>query len=539
MVRIVLALLILLILLFPQASEAEEVWHSLNSGINDTDIRSISVFAKDDDIICASGVGSVYFSREKGRSWKEIFSLKSGSGEINFVCFDFCDPKVIYLATTKGLYVTKDQGEFWQRIFRRPNESANNIHWITQDSSNPQKIYIGTDEGLYVSCDLGVDWNKSGGGLPHSGVSSIAVHPSNSYVLYVANTFGLFKSQDMGLSWKRVYVTSARSTDDENGNGNEEDREESFETEENQTLINCITIDRDSPKKVFIATSEGVYGSADAGESWSKLPTEGLLNNYVNFIVAAKNEKDTLYAATEKGVFEYLPKSKRWRQIHQGMTALGVRSLALDMDKGQLFAGTEMGVFQTTDLRDAKKQNEELDSNEDTYRDVEQTLKNLTLCEPTIHEVQEAALKYAEVVHPERIKSLRKSARLKALFPDFSIGYDKTINYDSSADRYYVGPYDWGFTFSWDIGDLVFNEQVRLIDSNARLMVQLRYDILDEVTRLYYERRRLQTELILDSPQTPEQKLDKQLRLEELTASIDGLTGGYFSPQLTELNFKR
>lgn len=537
MVRTVLALLILLILLFPQASEAEKVWHSLNSGINDTDIRSISVFAKDDDIICASGAGSVYFSRNKGKSWKEVFSLKTGSGEMNFVCFDSSDPKVIYLATTKGLYVTKDQGEFWQRIFRRPNESANNIHWITQDSFNPQKIYIGTDEGLYVSCDLGVDWNKSGGGLPHSGVSSIAVHPSNSYVLYVANTYGLFKSSDMGLSWKRVYVTSARSTNDENEN--EEDRDESAGTEEGQTLINCITIDRDSPKKIFIATSEGVYGSTDAGESWSKLPTQGLRSDYVNFIVVAKNEKDALYAATKKGVFEYLPVPERWRQIHQGMTALGVHSLALDMDKSQLFAGTNRGIFQTANLSYVKKQNEELDTNKDTNKDVEQTLKNLALCEPTIREVQETALKYAEVVHPERIKTLRKNAKLKALLPDLSIDYDKTINYDSSADRYFVGPYDWGFTFSWDIGDLVFSEQVRLIDSNARLMVQLRDDILDEITRLYYERRKLQTELILDPPQTPEQELVKRLRLEELTANIDGLTGGYFSRQIRGLKFKK
>jgi len=42
--------------------------------------------------------------------------------------------------------------------------------------------------------------------------------------------------------------------------------------------------------------------------------------------------------------------------------------------------------------------------------------------------------------------------------------------------------------------------------------MQLRDDILDEVTRLYFERGRLQ----------------------ELTADIDGLTGGYLSRRLRE-----
>ncbi|MDP1852882.1 MAG: hypothetical protein Q8L26_01545 [Candidatus Omnitrophota bacterium] len=63
-------------------------------------------------------------------------------------------------------------------------------------------------------------------------------------------------------------------------------------------------------------------------------------------------------------------------------------------------------------------------------------------------------------------------------------------------------------------------------------MVELRDDILNEVTRLYYERRRLQAEIFLSPPDEPRIKIEKELRLQELTASIDGLTGGYLSGQL-------
>ena len=59
-------------------------------------------------------------------------------------------------------------------------------------------------------------------------------------------------------------------------------------------------------------------------------------------------------------------------------------------------------------------------------------------------------------------------------------------------------------------------------------MVQLRNDILDEVTKLYFERRRLAVELERGAFSESEEEL-KHLRLEELTASIDALTGGYMS----------
>ena len=60
-------------------------------------------------------------------------------------------------------------------------------------------------------------------------------------------------------------------------------------------------------------------------------------------------------------------------------------------------------------------------------------------------------------------------------------------------------------------------------------MVQLREDLLNSVTRLYFERRRLQMEFASEKNMTEKQLIEKELRLEELTASIDALTGGEFS----------
>ena len=63
-------------------------------------------------------------------------------------------------------------------------------------------------------------------------------------------------------------------------------------------------------------------------------------------------------------------------------------------------------------------------------------------------------------------------------------------------------------------------------------MVELRDDILDEVTKLYFERIRIKMELDNLSIEDRKKRFEKELKLQELTASLDGLTGGYFSGHL-------
>jgi len=67
-------------------------------------------------------------------------------------------------------------------------------------------------------------------------------------------------------------------------------------------------------------------------------------------------------------------------------------------------------------------------------------------------------------------------------------------------------------------------------------MVQLREDLVDKVTRAYFERRRLQVLSLIhadpDDPSAQMEQLDRELRIQELTGMIDGLTGGFLSKQL-------
>ena len=148
------------------------------------------------------------------------------------------------------------------------------------------------------------------------------------------------------------------------------------------------------------------------------------------------------------------------------------------------------------------------------------------------------AIEYAEV-SPKKIKKWRRGASLKAILPKVTVGIDKSGSdtyeiYTNSSNAYSVmGPRDytdgWDVTLTWDLGDLIFNDFQTSIDVRSKLMVQLREDILSEVTRLYFERRRLQIELLTRMPDLTNALPEKELRVQELTASLDALTGGGFS----------
>ncbi len=163
----------------------------------------------------------------------------------------------------------------------------------------------------------------------------------------------------------------------------------------------------------------------------------------------------------------------------------------------------------------------------------------------SIREVHRMAIEYAEV-SPEKINGWRNAAKWKAVLPRFSLsyseGYDDNIELYKSSTKCYVaeGPRekdnDWGVDLSWDLSDLVWNESQISIDVRSKLMVQLRDDILEEVTRLYFERKKAVAEIRVIPEEEYIELAEKKMRVEELTAYIDALTGGKYSDELDKRN---
>ncbi len=483
---------------------AEGTW-TLVSGIKDSDMEEAIVSPYERSVVFAVAEKTLYRSEDAGERWSVVFSTSGDANVINFIGV-FEDG--IFVCTERGLFRSSNGRSNWKRIFKGMNSEENNVLCIAFSDSN---IYIGTRDGLFVSNDNGATWKKDAGEAGNISVKWISFLEDE--ILLVAEE-GVYRGKD--ANWDRIFISYT-----------EEAEYDSDATDDASVAGRPVNSALAKEDKMFLATDYGIFLSEDKGLSWKRFTSTGLFSQKVKRLLFS----DALFAATDKGIFVFNDKNEIWVSLYKGMSASKARSLSAG--DGKIWAATDKGIYRT-DLKGSIlfAEKDRLDFEKDN---VIAQFKN----EPTIREVQEIAIKYAEV-HPEKIQAWRSAASKKALLPDLSVGLDRYVtdyyHWDAGQNPDVLTKGDdvvsWDVTMSWDLGELVWNDDQTSIDTRSRLMVQLRDDILDEITRTYFERRRLQIETHLAPPKDLKKKLELDLRVQELTADLDALTGGHFSKQL-------
>ena len=84
----------------------------------------------------------------------------------------------------------------------------------------------------------------------------------------------------------------------------------------------------------------------------------------------------------------------------------------------------------------------------------------------------------------------------------------------------------------WDLTRLVYNRDSIAASRQIERIVNQREDLLTTVNKLFFARRQLQVDMLLEPANSIERAIKQQLRLDGLTADLDALTGGWFSKQL-------
>jgi hypothetical protein len=163
-------------------------------------------------------------------------------------------------------------------------------------------------------------------------------------------------------------------------------------------------------------------------------------------------------------------------------------------------------------------------------------------CDPPIVEVQRAALRYLHLAG-DPAASMRRGVRLRGLLPIVTLegrkghGGDTRRSYDESyvsggyrrlydSDDFATHDRDVQMRFTWDLGDALYNPEEVDVSNEARRLIELRDDVLDELDQLYFDRRRA-----LDAASAaadPGESARERLRAEELAAGLDAWTDGWF-----------
>jgi len=232
------------------------------------------------------------------------------------------------------------------------SDNANFVPPLVLDPSAPQNVYFGTFR-VWQSTNGGISWNvasqdltgattnpQCSGGL--CVITSVSVAPSSSNTVYVGT--------DVGAIWASTNATSATPTFTEIDASSMPNRE-----------VTQVVASPANPSVAFAAFS-GFSGFADTvghlfettngGGSWTDISchtascgTPGatdLPNTPVNDIVVDANDvtNNTLYAATDVGVFVTTNGGTSWSELASGLPHVECTSLKLNSNARVLMVGT-------------------------------------------------------------------------------------------------------------------------------------------------------------------------------------------------------
>ena len=494
------------------------VWQKAGGGINEPAVLKLAVHPHDPSIIFAATDKALYKSFDGGKHYRSVFQASGEFQGINDIYIDPHQPQNIYAATDAGLYESRDAGNYWQRSYYSSDEQSRKCLALLRAG---ETLYLGTGSGLFYKSAQEDNWVPVGNELSRKLVNHIA---SGERFIYFATDDAVYDLDRKTSGYSRIFTAgSARGiAADESENVSESEGETA------RPLVRFVRVAQDDDTTVYAATARGIYLSGDSGRHWRVLGNPPVDLETLNaFVVLGEEEDRRLLVGTKRGAFLF--DDGRWAPLYQGMETNAMNDLATDT-RGRVYAATDRGVFYLSDGQALSPFPSE---------------DHLGADDPTIQQVHRWAIDYAEV-SPDKIKNWRALAGKRALLPDFSVGLDRAdgefYHWDtgSNPDTLIKGKdlLNWDVSLSWDLGDLIWSTDQTTIDSRSKLMVELREDVLDQVTRLYFERRRLQVELTAADSLEPPVQFDRQLRVEELTALLDAFTGGKFSSKLIAANEK-
>jgi len=245
-------------------------------------------------------VDAVYKSPDGGQRWMPYNAgLKEHISVVNQFLFDPRDSQTIFIATTVGVFQSRDGGRLWTERM----DGMKEVHIVVSIAMDPQRphiLYAGTTGGAYRSKDGAATWQKINEGLipPEIldaslalGVNSLVVDPVHTDTVYAGTTKGLFKTTNQGESWMRI----GQSLGDQ--------------------YISCLSIDPRNPAVLYAGGRAGIQKTSDGGRTWQLMNT-GLKSLNIRAIAISPLDSNVVYAGTNgSGLYRSEDGAKTWTQV--------------------------------------------------------------------------------------------------------------------------------------------------------------------------------------------------------------------------------
>lgn len=281
-----------------KSRDSGETWEYRSQGLGDAHVLSLAIDPSSASTVYAGTFGdAIYRTQDGGQQWYPAnVGLKGHVSVVNGFAFYPKDPKIIFTATTVGVFKSPNEGGEW--IEKVGNMESVYTVSLQFDPHDPDLLFVGTSGGIYRSRDLGENWEKRNEGLIKNevgsamalGVNSILMNPKRKNEILIGTTAGMFKSLDGGDHWSKITE----------GIG--------------PRFVIGLALDETEGKTVYAGTDQGIYKSVDAGQTWS-VKNDGLESKVVRSLALNKNRPEIVFAGTQNGLYKSVNGGEKWQII--------------------------------------------------------------------------------------------------------------------------------------------------------------------------------------------------------------------------------
>ncbi|MFI5165901.1 MAG: WD40/YVTN/BNR-like repeat-containing protein [Thermoanaerobaculales bacterium] len=272
-------------------------------------------------------------SRDGGRTWEV---LTNEPDPVLAVSVDPSDPARLVIATDKVVAVTRDGGATWTGMYW-PQLAG--IREVTRDPSDAERLLAACGASVAVSRDGGANWAPSNRGLVASGMAVLAVAVrAKPVVLAGIGEEGITAYDPGSGTWTP------------SGDGLLPIAGESC-----CPGVTGIVVDPASPRTIYAAGPyTGVFKSVDGGEHW--VPARSGLeqgsrssgNFWTPALAIDAYNPSTLYAGTEMGVFKTSDGANTWSRV-SSTSWPNCRAVAVDPYETSVVVCASIGIQRSHD----------------------------------------------------------------------------------------------------------------------------------------------------------------------------------------------
>jgi photosystem II stability/assembly factor-like uncharacterized protein len=315
--------------------------------------------------VAADG-GDVFRSDDDGHTWRALAGMHGKS--VRSFAMAPSDSSILVAGALDGVFRSRDAGESWERISPAGHSEIKNIESLAIDPRYPEIIYAGTWHLPWKTVDGGLTWSSiKEGVVDDSDVFSIILDPRDSRLLLASACSGIYRSEDAGAHFRRVQgiPPSARRTRVLRQHPGDPNRVYAGTTEglwsslnagqtwhratADTVIVNDVLVDSRRPGTVLLATDRsGVLRSENAGTTFFP-SSRGFAHRQVAAILVDRNDSAVLYAGVVNdkeygGMFVSHDAGEHWEQMNDGLAGHDIFSLR-QTEESTLLAGTNRGVF--------------------------------------------------------------------------------------------------------------------------------------------------------------------------------------------------